>query len=123
MIRVVFKNLATSEAVKLSVIERLQPFHFKFPELRASTLHVTVEMQNAPDQAGEDMFTIALHIHGGRYHGVRLQKSSLKLYTALSELADHLLERLNRYSDRIRIKERKGARKVSENLRLRLFSV
>ena len=114
MIRVVFKNMARSEAVKSSVVEKLNPFHIKFPELRSGNILVTIEVQNSPEHAGQDLYTITLQIFGNRYNGVRLRKSSVKLYGALGAIADHLLERLNRFGDRARIKERRAARRISD---------
>jgi len=42
---------------------------------------------------------------------------------ALGDVADHLLERLNRFGDRTRVKERKLARKFVDTLRQPLLEV
>lgn len=123
MIRVVFKNMESSELTKFAVVEKLKPFMSKFPDLRAGLIHVTVEMHNSPAKAGQDLYSIKAHIHGGRYHGVRLEKSSAKLHAALSEISDHLLEKLNRYGDRIRVKQRSRERRLSDTLRVRFFPI
>lgn len=123
MIRVVFKNMSNSETMKESVFQRLTSFEEKFPDLLQSKMTVTVELRNSPEHPGQDLYSVTLHIHGGRYHGVRLQKSSIKLLAAISDVADHLLERLNRFGDRTRMKERKLARKFVESLRQPLLEV
>jgi ribosome-associated translation inhibitor RaiA len=123
MIRVVFKNMSHSEAMKESVLHRLKTFEEKFPDLFQSKITTTVELRNSPEHAGQDLYTVTLHIHGGRYHGVRLQKSSVRLVAALGDVADHLLERLNRFGDRTRVKERKLARKFVDTLRQPLLEV
>lgn len=123
MIRVVFKNMSQSDARKVAVLQRLKAFEDKFPDLSLSKIQATVELTNAPDHPGQDLFTVTLHIHGGRYHGVRLQKSSMNLAGALSAVADHVLERLNRFGDRTRVKERKLARKFIDNLREPLLEI
>lgn len=123
MIRVVFKNMANSASVKESVLQRIASFEDKFPDLYGSKTTATVELKNSPEHAGKDLYTVTVHISGGRYHGVRLQKSSETLLVALAEVGEHLLERLNRFGDRLRMKERKLARKFSENLKQPLLDV
>lgn len=41
-----------------------------------------------------------------------LEKSDASLYVALADLVDHMLEKLNRFGDRARMKERTRARKI-----------
>lgn len=112
MIRVVFKNLEKSELAKQAVAHRLKPLIEKFPDLRAGNIHVTLEMQNSPLQAGPDLFTVRSQINRGRYDGIRLEKSAPSLYAALNELVEHMLEKLNRFGDRMRVRERTQARKT-----------
>lgn len=59
---------------------------------------------------GLDLFSVKLHILGGRYSGVTVEKSNPSMYVALAEVVDHMLEALNRFGDRNRVKERKKAR-------------
>lgn len=45
-----------------------------------------------------------------------LEKSDSSLYVALAEVVDHVLEKLNRFGDRLRVKERTKARKIAQKL-------
>ncbi|MFM8269576.1 MAG: hypothetical protein ACKN9V_05240, partial [Pseudomonadota bacterium] len=65
-----------------------------------------------PKQAGPDLFGVKVRIQGGAYHGIILEKKSSSLYVALADVADHFLERLNRFSDRTRVKERTQERRL-----------
>lgn len=114
MIRINFKNLEKSELIVESATRRLQAIVMKFPDLTQSRMTLTLEMENSPQQAGPDLFTVALQISGGRYRDVRLEKSAANLYVALADLVEHLLEKLNRYGDRSRVKLRSQARRPHE---------
>jgi ribosome-associated translation inhibitor RaiA len=113
MVKVIFKNMERSELAQKAVTERMEAVISKFPDLTNSGIAVTLEMLNSPVQAGPDLFSIKIHIHSGRYRGIRLQKSSPNLYVALADAIDHILEVLNRFGDRVRVKERTRARALS----------
>lgn len=104
MIRIVFKNLDRSEFLQKASLERMESLLEKFPDLRDSQLQVTIEMENSPLQAGPDQFTVKLRVSGGRYSGVTVSKSEPDPYVALAELSEHMLEKLNRFGDRARVK-------------------
>lgn len=110
MIKVVFKNLERSELAREAATERFETVVDKFPDLCESKMRVTLEMENSPEQAGPDLFTVRIHVSGGRYRDVRLEKSATSLYVALADIVDHMLEKLNRVGDRSRVKERAKAR-------------
>ena len=110
MMQVIFKNLERSELAIEAVTERLRSAIDRFPDLPGSHISVTLEMHNSPLQAGPDLFTVALHIKSGRYRGIRLTKSASNLYVALADIVEHLLEKLNRFGDRSRVKLRNQAR-------------
>lgn len=112
MIQVIFKNLEKSELAKEVATERLETVVERFPDLAQSKIQVTLSMENSPIQAGPDLFGVKVHVIGGRYAGVTLQKSADHLYAALADVVEHLLERLNRYGDRHRVKERTQLRKL-----------
>ena len=112
MFQIKFKNLKKSELTKEAVIERLLPLIDKFPDLKANQLQITLEMQNSPIQAGPDLFKVKIYITKGRYKGVTIEKEQSNLFVALADLIDHMLERLNRYGDKVRVKERNKARKT-----------
>ena len=116
MIKVVFKNLEKSELARETATERMEAVVDKFPDLAKGRMSVTLEMQNSPLQPGPDLFTVKVQITGGRYDGIRLTKSAPNLYAALADVIDHMLEKLNRFGDRSRVKERKKARKQVEIL-------
>ena len=112
MINVTFKNLDSSELAREATMERIEAIVDKFEHLRESRIQVTLEMENSPTQAGPDLFKVKVHVNGGRYEGVRIVKSAASLYVALAEVVDHMLETLNRFSDRARVTERNKARRL-----------
>lgn len=120
MIQIKFKNLEKSEMACTAVLERIGVLEDKFPDLREGKILVTLEMENSPTQAGPDLFKVKVHISSGRYFGITVEKSDSNLYVALAELVDHMLERLNRFGDRMRVKERRLARQIAREARLSL---
>jgi len=118
MINIVFKNLDKSELAREAVNDRLAAIVEKFPDLQASRIKVTLEMQNSPLQAGPDLFLVRAQLNSGRYRGLRVEKSAKSLYAALADVVDHMLELLNRFGDRARVKARTGARQFAKQLNL-----
>lgn len=116
MIQVKFKNLDKSEIAREIVEERILALVNKFDALKKSKIVVTLEMENSPTQAGPDLFKVKLHVSRGRYNGITVVKSNSNLYVALANVADHMLEVLNRFSDRARVKERKKARAIAKKI-------
>lgn len=116
MIQVKFKNLEKSEMARETVQERMATLTEKFPDLNDSKMQITLEMENSPKQAGPDLFKVKLHVARGRYDGITVEKSDSNLYVSLAEVVDHMLEVLNRFGDRARVKERKKARELTEEL-------
>ena len=116
MIRIKFKNLDKSEMAREAVYERVETLSEKFPDLSDSKIQITLEMENSPLQAGPDLFKVKLHVARGRYDGITVEKSDASLYVALAEVVDHMLEVLNRFGDRARVKERKRARELAREL-------
>lgn len=112
MIQVKFKNLEKSEAARDAVHDRIGTLIEKFPDLAQSKILITLEMENSPAQAGPDLFKTKLHVAGGRYDRVTVEKANSNLYIALAEVVEHMLEALNRYGDRARVLERKKARQL-----------
>jgi ribosomal subunit interface protein len=113
MIRVNFKNLEPSDLVRTAVSERLEPVVAKFPDLIEKRIDVTVEMHNSRTQAGPDLYAVKLQVREGRYRGILITKEAGNMYAALAELADNLLEQLNRFGDKARVKQRTAARKAA----------
>ena len=113
MIQVKFKNLDKSEMAREAVEQRVEVLIHKFVDLGESKIQVTLEMENSPLQAGPDLFKVKLHVSRGRYDGVTVEKSASNLYVALAEVVDHMLEALNRFGDRARVKQRKRARELT----------
>lgn len=116
MIQVKFKNLDKSEMAREAAQERIEALIQKFGDLSESKIQVTLEMENSPLQAGPDLFKVKLHVSRGRYDGITVEKSDSNLYVALAEVVDHMLEVLNRFGDRARVKERKRARELIKEL-------
>ncbi len=113
MIQVIFKDLDKSDLVEEAAVSRLQAVAERFPDLSAARMTVTLSMQNSPLKAGPDLFSVKVYCRGGRYRGLTLEKSAPNLYAALADVVDHMLERLNRFGDRARVKGRVRARKLS----------
>jgi ribosome-associated translation inhibitor RaiA len=116
MINIVFRNLDKSELAREAVIERIGVIVEKFPDLQESRINVNLEMHNSPLQAGPDHFTVKTECASGRYRGIRVEKSAPSLYVALADVAEHLLELLNRHGDRARVKARKIERRFSTQI-------
>ena len=112
MIKVVFNNLERSTLAKEAVEEKLEQVIARFPDLATSTFHVNLAMENSPSQKGPDLFRVKVRIERGKYQGVLLEKKSTNLYTALADVAERLLERLNRFGDKARVKARNQERKL-----------
>lgn len=111
MIRIVFKNLHKSELAREAVEAKLEEAMDRFPDLRASRVVVTLSMDNSPRQTGADVFRVLMRVENGKYKGVIIEKSAPNLYVALGDISEHLLERLNRLGDKIRVKARAEERK------------
>ena len=116
MIQVVFKNIDKSALAIEAVLERIQPIIDKFEDLKKSKIVVTIEMLNSPKQAGPDLFKLKLNIFNGRYNGISINKSQPNLYIALADVAEHMLEKLNRYGDKQRVKQRNQARLLNSKI-------
>jgi ribosome-associated translation inhibitor RaiA len=116
MIQIKFKNLEKSEMARDAVRDRIETLIEKFSDLNESKIQITLEMENSPFQAGPDLFKVKLHIARGRYDGITVEKSQANLYIAIAEVVEHMLEILNRFGDRARVKERKRAREMIKNL-------
>ncbi len=99
--------------VRMAVLERLEALVEKFPNLSKSKIQVTLEMENSPHKPGPDLFSVKVHLSRGKYDGITVDKANSNLYVALAEVTDHMLEKLNRFGDRVRVKEREKARRIA----------
>lgn len=117
MIRVLFRNMDQSELAKEAVFDRLSSVVTKFPWLTESQVTVTLSTENSPRQAGPDLFCVRVRIHGGIAKGILLKASATSLYVALADVSDGLLERLNRFGDRNRVKSRTRERRLANGAR------
>jgi len=115
MIQVKFKNLEKSEMAREVVQERIEGLVEKFEDLNESKIQVTLEMENSRLQAGPDLLRVKAHILRGRYDGVIVEKSHSNLYIALAQVVDHMLEKLNRFGDKVRVRERTKARQIERD--------
>jgi ribosome-associated translation inhibitor RaiA len=111
-----FKNLDSSELAREAVSERLDCLKDKFPDLKACRIVTLLEMHNSPFKPGPDLFTVKVQVLNGRYRGVTISKSDGNLYVAFAAVAENLLERLNRFGDRTRVKNRRQARSAVNTL-------
>lgn len=112
MIILVFKNMEKSVYVSDLATEKINAIVERFPLLNESKIRLTLSMDNSPFQAGPDSFSAKAVIKGGKYDGIILEKTSENLYSALADLVEHTLERLNRFGDKKRIKNINSKRKI-----------
>jgi ribosome-associated translation inhibitor RaiA len=117
MINVKFKNLEKSDLIQQIVEDRILSLINKFPDLYPRDIKLTLEMENSPIQAGTDLFKVKIYITRGRFKGITVTKEEINLYQALAEVMEHMLERLNRFGDKRRVKERNIARRTQRALR------
>lgn len=111
MIRIIFKDLDESELAKDAVYNRTQATIDRFPDLEDHNLTFTLSMDNSQFKPGPDLFKVKLVVTGKKYGGIILEKSAMSLYVALADVSNHTLERLNRFGDKRRKKNRTIARK------------
>lgn len=116
MIQIKFKNLERSELAREAAQERMENLIEKFPDLSESLVQVTLEMENSPTQAGPDLFKVKVFVSKSKYDGVLVEKSNSNLYVALADVVDHMLEILNRYGDKERVKQRRTARQIAQEI-------
>jgi ribosome-associated translation inhibitor RaiA len=112
MVRVIFRNLEESELAKDITFERVQSIVDRFPELTKHKMSVTLSMDNSPLKPGPDLFKVKFLISGKKYKNIILEKSASSLYSALAVVVEQVLERLNRFGDRQRVKNRNLARTI-----------
>lgn len=122
MIRIIFKDLKDSELAREAVLDRLQLTLDRFPDLEGHRITFTLSMDNSQFKPGPDLFQVKLVIAGKKYGGVVLEKSAMSLYAALADVFDHTLERLNRFGDKQRIKNRNHARKLLQTRKIEQIS-
>lgn len=113
MIQVKFKNLEKSQLAREAALDRVGALVDKFEDLKDCRIVVTLEMKNSPIKVGPDLFSVRLHVMNGRFAGVIVTKSESNLYKALADMADHMLEKLNRAGDKERVKQRTKARQLT----------
>jgi ribosome-associated translation inhibitor RaiA len=106
---IVFKNMERSELAREAVLERLDAVFSKFPFLETSRITVTVAMENSPQQAGPDLFSVTVQIQGLSERHFILSKSAHSLYLALAQLSDLLCEKLMRVRARSRVRSRRAS--------------
>ncbi len=107
MLNIVFKNMESSQLAKGFVQERISPVIDKFPSLQGHRVTLTIEMENSPQQAGPDLFTLSTMVSGKTFKALKIKRSSGNFYHATADLAEGLKELLSRESDRL-IKSHKG---------------
>lgn len=116
MIQIKFKDLEKSELATGLVTERVESVIERFPDLKESKIQITLEMENSIVKPGPDVFTVKFHVVGGRYDKITVTKADSNLYVALASVIDLMLETLNRFGDRSRVRERNSARKMVQKL-------
>ena len=117
MVQVKFKGLKYSTFLESSIERRMRAFIEKFPELQIGKMTITVEMENSPFKRGPDQFRVKLAIFGGKFSNIVLTKRGSHPYLALAELADKLLEKVNRYGDKCRVRKYHDERRMKLLLR------
>ena len=110
MISIVFKNLEKSDLARSIVEERVLAIIERFPDLKLHKIRVTLEMENSPTAPGPDSFSVTIALRGPKYNDVQLTRKHTGLYSAVQEVAEGILDLLNRAGDRTRVKSRQSAR-------------
>lgn len=116
MLNIKYKKLNRSEFINEAVISRFTPITEKFPDLNKSSLMITIEMENSPLQPGPDLFKVKLQVKGGRYDRIIIEKENQNVYLAIADLSEHMLEILNRFGDKVRVKSRRKARELQNQI-------
>lgn len=112
MVDVKFRNMPETQLVRNVAIRRIEEAVARFPKSRPRVILVTLITENSAQKPGPDVYRARTEIVGGRYHGLILDKSAPDLYVALAGVVEGLLERLNRFSDKVRILDRKLGRRL-----------
>lgn len=120
MIRVVFKNLQRSVFLRQAVIDRIEMLMDKFPELKSHRFHAKIYSENKRTQPGPDVFGIKLFVNGKKFKSLVLEKKASNLYQAITDLHEVFLERLNRATDKARVRKIKQARRSISTVALKL---
>lgn len=102
MLKIVFKNLEPSQLARDIVQERITPVIKKFPALANHKVTLTLEMENSPNQAGPDLFTITSTGSGKTFKNLRMRKSSINFYLATAELVDGFNKLLSHENERLK---------------------
>jgi ribosomal subunit interface protein len=110
MFKIIFKNMDSSELVKDIVSEKIQPIIEKYPALVGHQIVLTLEMENSPNQAGPDLFTVTSMVKGKTYKNLKIKRSSSNFYVAIGELADRFNEQLSKEINRLMQNNRKANR-------------
>jgi ribosome-associated translation inhibitor RaiA len=110
--QVVFKNLQPSDFIAETIHQRALELNDKFPDLSPSRLVVTVAMDNSQFQPGPDHFSVKVRIVGGKFKEIALEKAAVSPYAAAAMVFEGMLERLNRHTDKVRVKARNSARQL-----------
>lgn len=116
MIKIHYKQIERSALIENEICSRITKILEKFPRLGESDIHVHLYCENSPVKGGVDVYRIKLHLMSGVYGGIKVMKSHSNFYVALANLSDVMLERLNRFSDRVRVRERALARRLRKGL-------
>jgi len=116
MLKIVFKNLESSQLAKNAVEERIRPIIDKFPSLEGHSVTLTIEMENSPKQAGPDFFSVSSLVMGRIYKELKIKRTSLSSYIANAAQTDALNKLLSRESDRLKKNHRKNKVLIGENL-------
>jgi hypothetical protein len=96
MMRVVFKDIASSEMTLKLANSRFKPIFKQFPELHPHDVLLLVSLENSPLVGQFDQFVVKLYCQSEIYGHIRVEKWNQNLYVAISELADHFQEKLLR---------------------------
>lgn len=117
-VKVVYQNMAKSEALNLMVEKKIQPVFEKFQALKRVEGLVQISMENSQFQAGQDSFQVKviLHLKKNRRPLV-IAKRSANPYEALSVVHDVLLENVHRWSEKKRKSVRHEQRKTRQKIK------
>ena len=98
--KIIFKNMESSENVKAVIVERMSHILEKYPSARDHRITFTLEMENSPFQAGPDRFNASALI-SGKVFKLRIKRSSQNLYQSIADLAEGFNQLMSREADRV----------------------
>lgn len=102
MIRVLFKNMKSSDFIEAALQEKIEHVLNRFPQSHRASITATVNMENSQLHPGPDLFQVKLIVLLKGMRPVVLQKENSNVYQTIAQVTDRLSEVLHRHFQRLR---------------------